>query len=319
MEQACKVQHPMSPSLALPEFLAEAISFTTQQGFHQVAKRRVEFFKLWNNRAMELEKAEADLRREMDPLVEKAVRGKKLKLFGEMLDYYKYPDPGVVDELRVGADLTGDVKETGMLPFKFTPAVLTCDALRIQSELRRKRLMEDAKGSGDKAVDKEVWRQMLEECNQGCPIDESEVPFEAPISRLEQRHKIRLIDDFSESSVNSTVSVFETPTLHTVDVACAALVHWFSCAKASKVDASRLARTFDLSSANRQVALNQQGREVSYIRVFNPSTGRWCLFQALVLPFGAIKSVHAFLRLARAIWWLGVGSCWMLLVLVLLL
>ena len=76
MEQACKVQHPMSPSLALPEVLAEAISFTTQQGFHQVAKRRVEFFKLWNNRAMELEKAEADLRREMDPLVEKAVRGR---------------------------------------------------------------------------------------------------------------------------------------------------------------------------------------------------------------------------------------------------
>ena len=29
----------------------------------------------------------------------------------------------------------------------------------------------------------------------------------------------------------------------------------------------------------------------------------------LVLPFGAIKSVHAFLRLARAIWWLGVVAC----------
>jgi hypothetical protein len=31
--------------------------------------------------------------------------------------------------------------------------------------------------------------------------------------------------------------------------------------------------------------------------------------QAVVLPFGAIKSVHSFLRLARAIWWLGVKGC----------
>ena len=63
--------------------------------------------------------------------------------------------------------MTGHVKETGMLPFKFIPAVLTCDALQVQSELRRQRLMEDAKASGDKSIDEEVWKQTLEECKQG--------------------------------------------------------------------------------------------------------------------------------------------------------
>ena len=43
--------------------------------------------------------------------------------------------------------------------------------------------------------------------------------------------------------------------------------------------------------------------------VYNPGENRWDIFQAQVLPFGAIKSVHAFLRLARAIWWLGVVGC----------
>ena len=28
-----------------------------------------------------------------------------------------------------------------------------------------------------------------------------------------------------------------------------------------------------------------------------------------MLPFGAVRSVHAFLRLARAIWWIGVVGC----------
>ena len=43
--------------------------------------------------------------------------------------------------------------------------------------------------------------------------------------------------------------------------------------------------------------------------VFDPTTNSWQLFQAVVLPFGAIKSVHSFLRLVRAVWWLGVVGC----------
>ena len=75
------------------------------------------------------------------------------------------------------------------------------------------------------------------------------------------------------------------------------------------MDPSLVARTFDLSSAYRQVGLNLAGREVAYIGVCNLETKRWCIFQALVLPFGAIKSVHSFLRLARALWWLGAVGC----------
>lgn len=66
------------------------------------------------------------------------------------------------------------------------------------------------------------------------PLSLCEVPGEAPISRrfgLRQKHKIRLIDDFSESSVSSTVAVHELPVLQTVDVACAAIMPWFSCSK----------------------------------------------------------------------------------------
>ena len=63
------------------------------------------------------------------------------------------------------------------------------------------------------------------------PLSESEVPEAAPILKrfgLRQKHKIRLIDDFSESSVNQTAMVSEFPVLHTVDVVCAALSFWFS-------------------------------------------------------------------------------------------
>ena len=151
-------------------------------------------------------------------------------------------------------------------------------------------------------MDMEVWQQTMDEVSKGWlrgPIPFDEVPEGAPISRqfgLRQKHKVGLIDDFSESSVNGTVSVYESPVLHTVDVACSAIMHWFSCSKAAGCDPKLLARFFDLSSACRQVGLDRSGRDVTYIRVYNPEKRCWCIFQALVLPFGAIKSVHSFLR-----------------------
>lgn len=48
---------------------------------------------------------------------------------------------------------------------------------------------------------------------------------------------------------------------------------------------------------------------MAYNRVFNPNSGKNEIFRALVLPFGAVRSVHSFLRLARSIWWLGAKCC----------
>lgn len=107
----------------------------------------------------------------------------------------------MVEELTNGASLTGDVPETGMLPFNFVPAVLTTETLKVHSSLRREHLFSQSNGSGDADVDAEVWRQTIEERDKGWlkgPLELDEVPADAPISRrfgLRQRHKVRLITD----------------------------------------------------------------------------------------------------------------------------
>ena len=83
------------------------------------------------------------IRSAMDPIVEKAVKGKKLALFRDTLEHYKYPDPGILDELIDGASLIGEVANTGMLPFKFTPALWTTEALHSQSSFRRQQILEE--------------------------------------------------------------------------------------------------------------------------------------------------------------------------------
>ena len=300
---------------ALPSELVEAVRSNFSLSHLELAKHRLNFFRKWNKRANELKCDEHEMRKGMDPMVERAVSGKKILVFREMLEFYEYPDLGVVDELQKGSPLSGEVPVTKMLPFKFTPAITTSASLKLQSKLRRSNIMSEHGGSGDVEVDAEVWRQTLDEFDKGWlrgPLTEDEVPTDAPISRrfgLRQKHKIRLIDDFSESAVNQAVTVSESPVLHTIDVACALISKFFSDAERAGQSSELLVRTFDLSSAYRQIALDSSGRSVAYIRVYNPETGSWALFQVLVLPFGAIRSVHSFLRVARAIWWLGVVGC----------
>ncbi len=84
------------------------------------------------------------------------------------------------------------------------------------------------------------------------------------------------------------------------------LVDWLSCNRKLGRCSETHVRTFDLKSAYRQIGLSERGRAVAFIVVYNPDTKRGELFQCRALPFGAVRSVHSFLRLARALWFIGV-------------
>ena len=97
--------------------------------------------------------------------------------------------------------------------------------------------------------------------------------------------------------------------LHTVDVLSSAIVSWFEAAHRFGKSTDLLTRTFDLTSAYRQVALSSEGRRCSLICAFDPTERRGRLFRCNVLPFGAVRSVHSFLRLARALWFVAAKGC----------
>lgn len=176
----------------------------------------------------------------------------------------------------------------------------------------KRKAFDIASSSGSDSIDAEVWQQTLTEVEQGWlrgPLDIPEIDPHSPITRrfgLQQGEKARLIDDYSDSGVNSCVTTSEMPALHTIDAAAAVLSNWFNVKSQCNQDTDLLVRTFDLKSAYRQIGLHHQGREAAYVAVYCPVKKTSFFFQALVLPFGATRSVHSFLRLARSIWWLGV-------------
>ena len=316
VEQAIKAKHPLSLESAVPQQLLDATQYTVTHDDADVARMRAEFFMKWTKRAVQLDCEERMLKQSMHGDVADAVKGKRILLFEEMLRATAFPDLGVVDELRHGSDLTGDIPLTNMLPGKFEPALISETELCANAARIRTAAVKEVRSSGDEEIDKIVWQKTLEEVEKGWlvgPLDEKHVPKDRPLSRrfgLKQRHgKVRLIDDYSESGVNSCVTVSESPMLHTVDVACAMMMVWFSACKEHGLDSAMAVRTFDLASAYRQVGLSESGQRFAFLRVFNPESGKASFFRSKVLPFGAVRSVHSFLRLARALWWLGVKGC----------
>ena len=122
----------------------------------------------------------------MDPLVTKAVASKRILLFEEMLSATGFPNMGLVDELRLGAELVGEIPATGMLPGKLVPALSTLEEVTCKSKRIRSKVEADTQSSGDSDVDKQVWQKTLDEVADGWlfgPLHSNEVPDWQPLSR----------------------------------------------------------------------------------------------------------------------------------------
>ena len=60
-------------------------------------------------------------------------------------------------------------------------------------------------------------------------------------------------------------------------------------------------RTFNLRDANRQCTVSPASSKFAHIAVRNPSGGEAAIFRMLALPFGSIKPVHSFFRVAHSV------------------
>lgn len=147
----------------------------------------------------------------------------------------------------------------------------------------------------------------MEEVQSGAlegPLSLDDIPCHYPLSRrfgIKQGAKIRCIDDFSMTSVNASVQSTESPKPQTLDVFAALCVYVMSSCDSNDVWQGR---TFDLVRAYRQCAVRPSSKMFSHIVVQRPGTKEIAAFRMKALPFGAVRSVHSFLRFAFNIWYL---------------
>ena len=308
---AANAGHPVGGEARLPNALSEAIRFVSCHSVHEVAQHRLSTLKFWLARGKALAAAEKDLHDSLHPSIKSILAPKRLLLWKEMLAFYNYPDPAVFDEVVSGVCLSGTAPSVPFFEPSFKPARITEGELASSARASRVALLASVRSSGDLEIDTEVYNKTLDEVACGWlegPLDLGMLGDDAVVSRRfgirqtsGEATTIRLIDGFTASNVNQTVQVDNAPKLHTLDIVAALCMELLRlpCGEAW------VGKTIDLSSAYRQLGISPSSRWVSYIAVYDPSSRCAKIFSMRALPFGASRSVYAFLRVAHSLWWLG--------------
>ena len=220
-----------------------------------------------------------------------------------MLQAINYEDMGVVDEFMCGTSLVGSAPTTGLWPAKCTPATMSVGELH--DTARRERSQAARAIETDPSMVQTVWEQTLAEVQSGLligPMELDQVPPHIPLSKrfgIKQGAKTRCVDDFTRSGINSCAQVSESPKPHTIDIIASL---GLSLMRHGPAGASWKVRADDLSGACRQCAVHPDSLQFSYILVAVPGENRSVAFQMRAVPFGSVRSVHAFLRVAHSLW-----------------
>eukprot|EP00435_Cladocopium_sp_Y103_P052388 s1758_g16.t1 len=135
--------------------------------------------------------------------------------------------------------------------------------------------------------------------------------------------KLRPIDDYAESRVNTAFGYSDKLDLRTLDQVIWASAAIVRCIREGHVDfrlsdgnhltgpvhplnlqgdnGTPMVSVLDLSSAYKQFALSPKCRRMSVISIRDPEGGQCMCFEGRVLPFGATASVVHFNRIARLV------------------
>ena len=308
--RARRAGHPAHLHLGIPPQMKHAIDKNASMTPLQIMKIRSAQSNRWMTRAAELEKAEAAFKQSLPPHIRASLKHKRILLFKEMLEAAHYPDKAVADDMANGFNLVGHLElPAGWAP-DFRPASISAADLSALSRDGNQQIIRDVASSS--SFTEELWQKSMEEVAKGWsegPFSFDELPEGAIISKrfaIQQGHKVRPIDDLSQSFLNAAFGSEGKIQLHDTETIAAALLLFMRRHKSGL-----LGKTIDLKSAYRQLPLSSEALEMSFIAVKDPKTGEVQFFRLLCLPFGAVAAVHAFIRVSLALCHLG-QTFWLL-------
>ena len=334
------VQHPYTMQACLPDVLLQSLFHVIVSGPAALAQERVEAIKHWSQRALELNADEDALHNSLADDLKEVPKGKNILLFKEMLVHAGCDDDELFDDIVKGFPVVGFAKTSKQFRSSVKPPAMSESELLNAAIWCQKSVMSCVGPCGDAEMDAAVWRDTLEEAKRRWLIPTTSAELDSifgehkwiPARRfgLRQGPKIRAIDDYSLSMVNSAFGSAESLDLMGVDET-ATLAKLFtsimynsedafsltlsdgSCLEGkthsswNKLDNALLGRTLDLWKAYRQLGAKSEHARWCIIAVFDPESNSTKLFKQPVLAFGAAGAVMGFNRVARGLWRVGVG------------
>ena len=287
------------------------------QGYAGMAQDRTAAMRKWILRAQELRCLGEDGKAESPDHV-KCIPGKKnLKLMSEMISETTSTDIQLPSHIAKGFDLMGEIPSGGEFSDKSTYATLLPEQVRELAELSRLSIGQAVKKTAHDENCEEIYKITMDEVSRGWMTGPYELKDLPPGSVLTRRFginqtstlgdgsrvsKVRPIDDFSESLINSTNHCLESIVPMGVDMILAAMILRCKLVPGEQL----LGKAYDLRKAYKNLPLSTEAFNDAFICIYSKLHGKPMAFQSRVLPFGARSAVMGFCRTSMCIWRLGV-------------
>ena len=260
LKAATQVGHPRGHLVRTSLDVDRAIKANLEWPEHELMAHRATVFKSWLKKAVELKNQEDDLHEKLPEHLKTILRGKKLSLWKHILVSLGYPDAKIVDEVAAGFSLTGWAKESGVFDTHVRAATMTVDQLKGVALGLNAAVVGALKRAPWTPLDEAALQETVAEVDKGWLAECGEVDmkrqFIAKRFPIQQKNKMRLIDDFSVCGVNSTVGLPEKLRVESVDQIVAILLAMMrSVGKTQKLP--WVGRTFDLKSAYKQFGVSE--------------------------------------------------------------
>ena len=315
LTKAMEVCHPVDNESVLHPVTKQAIQKVVHTCPTKLAKERLATVFKMRKMSTELSTAENDLKASMHPDVRRCVQTKNILLFERLLLQFEFWDMDVVNLLKHGVPLVGLQPAPNGYQKQLVPACMTEDELFQTAKWRRQSIM-----SGSRCLTLMEETALIDatavEVEKGFlqgPYTEAEMSVLLgtedwtlnPRFVLFQgaNNKVRVIDDAKQSSVNAAYSSTVKLQLQDVDYAAAMVVEIMRVSTGLGVRAMEwLGKTFDLSKAYKQLAVMPEHQPHAVVGF--PVRSTWRFYKSLSLPFVCTGSVHGFVRVSQALWFL---------------
>ena len=332
------LQHPLQLALPLPDNMVEAVLRVLSLGPSGLVDLRLNVLRTLQSRRRDLQPDENKLHAGMHPDLARVLEGKSTLLWEQLLAETQFPDPGLIAEVRQGFELVGPATPSGAFPKGVKPAQQTTQQLKSQCVWRRKATVARCGPTGDGRSDHELWKQTLEEVDQGWiagPFeDEPSVSKHLGTSEwfctrrfpILQGEKVRIIDDCLQSGLNSAYAAFNKLKLMGADhfISLVLLLIRAAATPGSQVKLASgkvlevvrhpgwgtglglLGKTLDLASAYKQLGCRPETAFNRVLVAWDPVRERPAYFVGTALMFGATASVFSFNRCSASLHHLAV-------------
>ena len=308
--RAADLVHPYCMDKPLHADLCPALSAETMSDPASLARRRTEECKDLSMLCKSVSTADAACRAGLHPDVQSVTAEKQSLALERLLRTHGHVDPDVATCVRSGFPLVGWLPCSGIWKPDCEPPVLSEGALQDMAPDVRERSVRNICKHRDASTEQAVWASTQEECSKGWLsfCDRASLSSSSVVSTrfgVHQKNKVRPIDNFRSSFVNSACGVREKVAMDGVDEIVSACLHWLRNKRPRHPNDRIVGRTWDLKSAHKQLAVRADHKKYAVICVVGPDSSDVRFAKLHSMPFGALAAVHAFLRCGEALKFLG--------------